>query len=65
MLKLFLPGARIHSDQGRDFESWLVKEMLTMLGVKKSHTSPYHPRHFGVPPEVKIESAHSASSSCL
>lgn len=34
----------IHSDQGRDFESRLVTEMLTMLGVKKSRTSPYHPQ---------------------
>lgn len=35
---------RIHSDQGRDFESQLVTDMLTMLGVKKSRTSPYHPQ---------------------
>lgn len=36
--------SRIHSDQGRDFESKLVTEMLTVLGVKKSRTSPYHPQ---------------------
>lgn len=35
---------RIHSDQGPDFESRLVKDMLAVLGIKKSRTTPYHPQ---------------------
>ncbi|KAL3969330.1 hypothetical protein ACER0C_027127 [Sarotherodon galilaeus] len=34
---------RIHSDQGANFESQLISELLRVSGVKKTHTTPYHP----------------------
>lgn len=39
---------RVHSDQGPSFESKLMKELLDMAGVKKSHTTPYHPMGNGI-----------------
>ena len=35
---------KIHTDQGRQFESQLFKELCSLWGTKKTRSSPYHPQ---------------------
>ena len=34
----------LHSDQGQNFESTILKQTLQAFGVAKSHTTAYHPQ---------------------
>ena len=38
----------VHSDQGQNFESTVLKQTLSAFGTHKSHTTPYHSQGDGL-----------------
>ena len=44
----FSSPEQLHSDQGRQFESELLKEVCKLLNIHKTRTTPYHPQSDGL-----------------
>ena len=40
----FSSPEQLHSDEGRQFESELLKEVCKLLNIHKARTTPYHPQ---------------------
>ena len=38
----------VHSDQGRAFESIILRQTLEAFGTKETHTTPYHTQGNGM-----------------
>jgi len=37
----------LYTDQGKNFDSRIFKELSRLLGIKKTRTTPFHPQWFG------------------
>ena len=56
---------RLHTDQGKNFESTLIKEICRMLGIVKTRTTPYHPQSDGMIERFNRTILHMLSTAVL
>ena len=47
LLSRFGPSEALHSDQGTNFESNLLKDICSLMGIQKTRTTAYHPQGDG------------------
>jgi len=50
----------LHTDQGRNFDSRIFKELSQLLGIKKTRTTPFHPQSNGL-----VERQHQTLTNYL
>ncbi len=60
VFSVFGPPETLHSDQGREFENQLVKELQSVFGYKKTRTAAYRPQGNSV-----LERVHSTVHNML
>jgi len=52
--------SELHTDQGRNFDSRIFKELSGLLGIKKTRTTPFHPQSNGL-----VERQHQTLTNYL
>ena len=60
MFSVFGPPETLHSDQGKEFENELVKELQSVFGYKKTRTAAFRPQGNSV-----LERVHSTVHNML
>ena len=61
---LFSPPEQLHSDQGRQFEAKIMKEICAVLGINKTRTSPYHTQSDGLVERFNRTLLNMLATSC-
>ena len=61
----FSPPEQLHSDQGRQFESVLIRQICNILKIEKSRTTAYHPQCDGLVERFNRTLKHMLATSLI